>query len=154
MPDPPSYLINNPMVDILKQRGKEQGQLYLPAPTPSKTSQKPIEKPRKQPTTTQKSSIDPPFEIGPLDTRKKLTRKNKELLKALLTGKITVQEANSASLILRNQISLVCPPKPVEVTQRTTISLDQKKLVEELEEDEQAVLARAIKRLESSPSQL
>jgi hypothetical protein len=152
-PEPPSFLENNPWTDILSQRGKEQGQLFLPVPTPSESSKNPQEKTQKQSKSTQKHEDTPlPFNIGPIDTRDKLTRANKRLLDALLRNKVTVPKANAASLILRNQISLVCPPKPVEVHQTTTVTSTD---LSQLKEDEQAVLARAIAKLEAgvSPNQ-
>lgn len=145
--EPPSFVKNNPFTDILAKRGKE----------PLNTYQKPSEIPQKKAKHLNNDTETPtptplPYSIGQLTTRKSIILSNKRLLKALLTKKIPVQVANAASFIYRNQLAAVCPPRPVEITQQVAVNTEPKQLLSKLNEDEQAVLSRAIAKLEAAPS--
>jgi hypothetical protein len=148
----PDFVKDNPWVPELKQRGKEPPDTYLPS-----DSKQPITAPKEPATASKKHKSTPKphtkrMRIPPLNTLESIGKYNRSLIRKLLTQEIDSRELSSLNGLIRNQINVVNPLKPVVVTQQVAVTPNSEQFLSRLNENEQAVLARAIAKLEATPS--
>ncbi len=62
-----------------------------------------------------KIRVRPPFNFGSLETRDTITRANRKLFRAVLTGLVSKEIGNCLAIILRNQATIICPVKSFEI---------------------------------------
>ncbi len=100
-----------------------------------------------------KIRVRPPFNFGSLETKSSITRANRKLFRAVLTGLVSKEIGNCLAVILRNQATIICPVKTIEVPKSNqdadaNIQVDKIKSAESvknLSPEEKELLAKYIR---------